>query len=224
MLTSGDAGVEESAETCETVPPNDRCGLAPQCGCGPNETCDVTTESTGATSCVTAGSATLGRPCLQTGDCVVGLTCQYGACRPYCDTPRTKCGAPGTDLCVEVPDDQGKPIANLTVCTIACDPREPQAVCGTNACHWFATFYAPHKVSDCNFGGPKKVLEPCESDSECQPGLVCIDHPSNSIGKECERWCRLGQAGDCPNGFSCVDVFGDAAPVIGGVKEGVCQD
>src|SRR5437764_632731 len=62
-----DAGTEAAA-VCKTVPPNNRCGLDPQCGCGSNETCDVTNEATGATSCVTGGGATLGRPCSQTGD------------------------------------------------------------------------------------------------------------------------------------------------------------
>jgi hypothetical protein len=97
-------------------------------------------------------------------------------------------------------------------------------VCGTNACLWFATYYAPAKVSDCNFPGDKDHLQACETSFDCKAGMACIDHPSASIGKECERWCRLGVAADCPKGFTCKDVFGENAPVIDGVKEGVCQD
>lgn len=222
VVQKADASVPADGSACATVPPNNRCGLVPQCGCATNETCDVTNESTGATSCVTAGGMTLGRPCMQTGDCMEGLTCQYGACRPYCDAPRTACGVAGTGLCVERADPQGKPMPNLAFCTITCDPREPSGVCGTNACHWFATYYAPAKVSDCNFGGPAKDTEACAGDPDCAPGYACMDHPK--YGLECERWCRLGVAGDCKAGFTCKDTFGADAPVINGQKEGTCQD
>ena len=106
------------------------------------------------------------------------------------------------------------------------DPRQPAAVCGTNACHWFATLYKPSRVSDCNFGGTAAALAACQRTSDCQPGLACIDHPV--YGLECERWCRIGQVpSDCgaaDAGATCKDVFGADAPVINGVKEGVCQD
>ena len=218
-----DAGSTEN-DTCETVPPNDRCGLDPQCGCLDTETCDVSNRTTGATSCVTGGTATLGRPCTQTGDCIAGLGCLYGACRPYCKTPLTKCSVGGTELCVTMPDDEGKPVPNLSFCTITCDPREPAGVCGVNSCHWFATLYAPNKVSDCNFAGSSDELQGCAGHADCKPGLACIDHPKH--GLECERWCRIGVAGDCgaDPAFKCKDVYGENAPVINGVKEGICQD
>ncbi len=221
-VMKADAGAE--TDSCETVPPNNKCGLDPQCGCLETETCDVSNHMTGATSCVTGGTATLGRPCQQTGDCMAGLGCIYGACRPYCKTPLTKCAVGGTDLCVTMPDDQGKPIPNMSFCTIACDPRTPSGVCGVNSCHWFATLYAPNKISDCNFAGPRAELEQCSDHADCQPGLACIQHPKH--GLECERWCRLGVAGDCGTNtaFKCKDVYGENAPVINGVKEGICQD
>jgi hypothetical protein len=220
-VKKADAG---SSGACETVPPNNKCGLDPQCGCLETETCDVTNFVTGATSCVTGGSATLGRPCSQTGDCVAGLACLYGACRPYCKTPLSKCSVGGTELCVTMPDEQGTPMPNMSFCTIDCDPREPSGVCGVNACHWFATLYAPSKVSDCNFAGDRAELETCVDQADCKPGLACVEHPK--LGRECERWCRLGVAGDCGSDprFTCKDVYGDNAPVIHGVKEGICQD
>lgn len=215
----------DAATACTTAPPNNRCGLVPQCGCGLNETCDVTNETTGATSCVTAGGATLGRPCVQTGDCLAGLACVYGACRPYCGTALSKCTVAGTDLCVEELGDNDKPIPNKNFCTLTCDPREPAAVCGTNSCHWFEDYYKPNSVSDCNRPGTMAPYSTqCQGDSDCQPGFACITHPK--FGPECERWCRIGVAGDCPttpSGLKCVDVFGAQAPVIGGVKEGLCQ-
>lgn len=225
--TPTDAGssVPDASTVCKKVAPNNRCGLVPQCGCGSNETCDVTNDATGATSCVTAGGATLGRPCVQSGDCLAGLTCQFGACRPYCQGARTKCTVAGTDLCVESNGADGKPITNLTFCTLTCDPRMPAAVCGTNSCHWFEDFYKPSSVSDCNAPGTTlPYSDKCAGDIDCQPGFACITHPT--YGAECERWCRLGVAGDCPTtpaGLVCTDVFGALAPVIGGVKEGVCQ-
>jgi hypothetical protein len=224
-VQEADASVPEAAAKCATVAPNNRCGLVPQCGCGANETCDVTNEATGATSCVTAGGAALGRPCVQTGDCLAGLTCQYGACRPYCTTPRTKCNVGGTDLCVETVGTDGKPVTNKNFCTLKCDPRLPAAVCGTNSCHWFEDYYKPESVSDCNKPGTKQPYsDVCTGDVDCQPGFACITHPK--YGAECERWCRIGVAGDCPTtpaGLVCTDVFGALAPVINGVKEGLCQ-
>lgn len=224
-VQQAEAGVDAQAE-CKTVAPNNRCGLVPQCGCGTNETCDVTNVTTGATSCVSGGGATLGRPCTQTGDCVAGLTCQFGACRPYCDTARSKCGVAGTELCVEVLGDDKKPIPNKNVCTITCDPREPKAVCGTNACQWFASYYAPSKVTDCNFpGNIQPYAAECFGDSDCTQGHACIKHPK--YGFECERWCRIGVAGDCPTtpaNLKCKDVLLADAPVINGQKLGLCQD
>jgi hypothetical protein len=220
-----DASVPDVPDTCTTVAPTNRCGLAPQCGCGINETCDVTSDTSGATSCVTAGGATLGRPCVQTGDCLAGLACQFGACRPYCGTARSKCTVAGTDLCVEQMGADNKPIPNKNFCTLTCDPRQPAAVCGTNSCHWFEDYYKPASVSDCNEPGTTAPYDAvCNGDSDCQPGFACMTHPK--FGAECERWCRIGVAGDCPTtpaGLKCVDVFGAQAPVIGGVKEGLCQ-
>jgi len=222
-VKKADAGSTSTA-TCETAPPNNRCGLDPQCGCLDTETCDVSNRTTGATSCVTGGTATLVRPCDQTGDCMPGLACVYGACRPYCKTPLAKCSVGGTDLCVTMNDAEDKPLPNLSLCTITCDPRQPAGVCGVNACHWFATLYAPNKVSDCNFAGPAGELDSCIDHSDCKPGLACIEHPKH--GFECERWCRIGVAGDCGSdpAFKCKDVYGENAPVINGVKEGICQD
>ena len=177
---------DAGGDSCATVAPNHRCGLAPQCGCLTNETCDVTIAETGATSCVAAGSATLGRPCKATGDCLVGLTCLYGACRPYCTTARSPCATAGTELCVEHLDANNKPAPNMDVCTITCDPRNPSAVCGTNTCIWFPTYYAPAKVSDCNFPGTKTLMQACTDDFDCGVGLACVTDPTK--GKVCERW------------------------------------
>ena len=224
-LDSADASVDPDAAVPSdcNVATGSKCGVDPQCGCGMNETCDITTEASGATSCVTGGAATLGRPCNQTGDCVSGLTCRFGACRPYCTTPRSKCNVAGTDLCVEFLGADDKPLPGNNVCTITCDPRSPSAVCGTNACLWFSSYYKPEKVSDCNYAGTTDALQTCVGDSDCKPGNACFKHPK--YGFECEKWCRLGKAGDCDTNFNCVDVLGADAPTsVDGFREGVCQD
>ncbi len=221
-LDSADASVDDAnVDPVCAAPSGSKCAVDPQCGCSMTETCDITTEATGATSCVTAGNATMGRPCGQTGDCVQGLTCRFGACRPYCTTPRSACNVAGTALCVEFVGDDNKPMPGNNVCTIKCDPRNPSAVCGTNACLWFANYYKPEKITDCNFAGATEELDPCQGDSDCKPGLACMNHPK--YGLECEKWCRLGVAGDCPSNSNCVDTLGVDAPMIDGVKEGVCQ-
>ncbi len=245
MTDGADAGSGGGGGACKTVPPNNKCGLDPQCGCETNETCDVTNTTTGATSCMTAGGGTLGRNCKTTGDCLAGFTCQYGACRPYCtsETDGASCTAPGTGICYTAIDDTtNKPIPNARVCTVGCDPKMPSAVCGNNSCIWFADLYAPAHVSDCNYPGSSDVLTGCALDSmnpkgspnltACKPGNACGLHPT--YGYECERWCRVGTDADCadlknkptdPAGlFKCKDVYGAAGPVIGGVKEGLCQD
>jgi hypothetical protein len=224
-LDAADASQPEASAPCKTLGTNGKCGIDPQCGCAANETCDVTASS-GAVSCVTGGSATLGRPCTQTGDCVAGLTCLYGACRPYCTNARSQCTGAGTELCVEELDNNNKPIANMNTCTITCDPLMPSAVCGTNTCMWFDTLYAPAKVSDCNYPGTQGLNQGCpNSDYDCAPGLACHQAPKHNNNYECEKWCHFSPAvaGECGSGYSCKDVFGAAAPVFNGVHEGLCQ-
>jgi hypothetical protein len=216
--SSKDGGA--GAAACVTAPPNHACGIVPQCGCKDGQTCDVQDGETGAAACVDAGTAKIGAACNDTSGCGAGLTCLYGACRPYCSQPRSPCNVPGTQYCVEVLNDQGVQVPNAAMCTIACDPRNPQPFCGTNTCLWFATYYAPAHVSDCGPAGTKVAGTACTSDSECVPGFACGKHPTK--GRECEAWCRIGGT-DCPAGTTCVDVYADAAPVVAGSKEGVCQ-
>jgi hypothetical protein len=210
----------DAGGACKTSP-SSTCGAPSQCGCGNGQTCDVQDEHTGAASCVAAGAATLGGVCSATTDCAQGLTCLYGACRPYCAQARTYCTTKGTQLCVEVKAADHTVVPGMNVCTIACDPRLPQAFCGTNSCVWFASYYAPVKrVSDCGPAGTGGANAPCTKPSDCQPAFACNAHPTR--GQECEAWCRLG-ANDCPAGQTCVDVFGSDAPVIDTVHEGLCQ-
>ncbi len=213
-------GADAGAAVCQPAPQS-TCGATTQCGCAADQTCDVQDEHTGAASCVPAGAAALGGTCNTTSDCAQGLTCLYGVCRPYCAQARTYCTAKGTQLCVEVKASDHTIVPGMNVCTIACDPRRPQAFCGTDTCVWFASYYAPIRgVSDCGPAGPNGDAQACSKASDCQAGFACNMHPTR--GQECEPWCRIGGS-DCPSGETCVDVFKDDAPVVGGVHEGLCQ-
>lgn len=215
------AGQDASVPTVGCAPESETnpCGLAAQCGCGENETCDLL-DTNGVAACVASGIVPQGRPCNDTKDCVQGLTCVYGACRPYCSVAGRSCTGKGTQLCVQGRKPGGEPIPNLAICTLGCDPRDPVPSCGSNACRWITNYYDT-AVSDCNTPGPGAVGTACKDAGECQAGLTCGHHPTR--GDECERWCRFGVPSDCPAPSKCVDVFGSKAPVVLGVREGLCQ-
>ncbi len=217
--SGADTGGGTDAGACATVPPNRLCKVvSPQCGCGATQTCDVTNLTTGATSCVNAGAGTLGSACASTNQCAKELTCLFGACRPYCPTAGAACAGANVGSCFEPETGAGGATTpNLKVCAVTCDPRNPAARCGSNGCVWFST----DKESDCRPVGTKKLYDACASIVECAPGLTCATHPL--FGPECERWCRVGQGGDCGLLEDCVDVYGANAPTVGAYKYGLCR-
>lgn len=215
-----DASVDaatDAGSTCATVPPTNACGLAPQCGCGATQTCDVTNASNGGVSCVLAGGGTLGSFCTSTSQCLKGTTCGYNACRPYCPTIGTACVGAGLGPCAQYYDPvAGTPVPNSKVCSVTCDLRNPSAACGANNCIWDTTVNA----ADCDKSGTKAVYAACTRYNDCQQGMACAKHPV--FGFECEKWCRIGQ-NDCGLFDSCTDVYGATAPTSGGAKLGHCQ-
>lgn len=213
--TDSGAGVVD-AGSCAKVAPSNACGLVPQCGCSANQTCDVTDLATGAVACVGSGGGNLGGACTATSQCSKGLTCLYGACRPYCNNPNGQCNGQNLGFCFAPEKSGGGTTPNLAVCTVRCDPRNPAALCGSNTCLWFAA----DNDSDCNVPGTKGLYDTCSSVTDCKAGLACAKHPL--FGNECETWCRIGQS-DCAAFEACTDVYGAKAPVVGGVKLGLCQ-
>lgn len=218
--SSSDAGKTDSgsgvdAGACTKTPPSNACGLAPQCGCAANETCDITNKTTGAVACTLAGGGPLASLCTTSSQCAKGLTCAYGACRPYCSTINTACsGMAGVGMCTELYDPALVP--NGKVCTITCDLRNPSAVCGSNNCIYDGSV----KASDCDKAGTKDLYDACSTYNDCKQGMACVNHPL--FGPECEKWCRLGQ-NDCGVFETCEDVYGVNAPTSAGVKLGHCQ-
>lgn len=213
---SVDAAKDSSTATCATVAPSNACGLSPQCGCAANQTCDVTTATTGAVSCVLAGGGTLGTYCTSSSQCAKGFTCGYNACRPYCPTLGAACVGAGLGECAQYYDSAGTAVKNSKVCTVACDPRSPAAACGSNNCIFDTTIDA----TDCDKSGTAGLYDACSRYNDCAQGLACVPHPL--FGLECEEWCRIGQ-NDCGILETCEDVYGATAPTSGGVKLGHCQ-
>lgn len=216
--TKADSGTTATdAGACAKAPPSNACGVAPQCGCAANETCDVTNTTTGAVSCVLAGGGPQGSVCTTSSQCAKGLTCQFGACRPYCAAPGTTCTAAGTGVCFSPANAANATTPNLNVCAITCDPKNPSGACASNACLWFSA----DKQSDCNTPGPKTAYQACSSLADCAAGLACAFDPL-SLGNACLPWCRLS-GNDCGLFASCDDVYGANAPVVGGQKYGLCR-
>lgn len=217
--SGGSTTPDASTGTCTTTPPSNVCGVSPQCGCAANQTCAVS-GSSGASSCVTAGSKAVGNACTKVSDCAPGNACEFGACRPYCSTPGSTCT--GNGVCFAPQDGNGKTTPNLNVCAVTCDLLSPSAKCGTNACRWFAT----DGETDCRTAGTVGKFDACYGTSDCKAGLACA-YDAYWDDYSCFQWCRVG-TNDCGSGLYCDNYLeleeGLAAPVVGGYKLGVCRD
>ncbi len=219
-----DTGPETGADTgatdggsCVTVPPSNSCGLDPQCGCGANRTCDVTNDVSGATSCVSAGSNTLGAFCSSTANCGKGLTCVFGACRPYCSTPNQPCNGAGLGPCFDPQNTNGTTTPSRHVCAVMCDPRTPSTACVNNSC-----WYYGGGLTDCRPAGLGTQDATCSTVSDCAAGYECGE--SAFLGPICMRFCRLPLGSqDCGSLTTCTDFYGPDAPISGGVKLGLCD-
>lgn len=219
----GDSGVAgdsanpgDSGGACVKPPPAS-CGLAPQCGCGANQTCEVT-DVMGDTACTGAGNATQGHACTTTGECVAGLTCVFGACRPYCaQMSGSACGVAGTGACQQVQNTSMVDIKNLKVCLISC------ALDDVSSCGGLPTIMtdpvatcAPTTpgATDCVKGGRSTTTCGGQNAPFCAPGYRC------SNGTTCESWCKVGGTGQC-GALTCGALM--PAVTIGGIQYGSCR-
>jgi hypothetical protein len=218
--TTPDTGGGSEAGTCTKAPPSNVCGLSPQCGCASGQTCDVT-GANGETTCLTAGTATLGRGCTRTEGCAIGLSCWGGACRPYCGTGGQACGTPGTGLCFQV-TNQGQAVPNAKICLVSCALEDPNSCGGTPAsgpvsgCFPIGVPGADGGLTtttDCQETGRSTTT--CNPNAtppvECAPGYACIN------GTSCRRWCKIGSAA-CTCGAVTPKV------IISGQEYGVCSN
>lgn len=216
--TDGGTSASDAGSSCSKTGPSKACGLAPQCGCSGTETCEITDRKTGAVSCVASGESAVGSVCTETKECGKGLTCAFGACRPYCASVNSKCSGPGVGTCTQAYDSSGTAMPNGMVCTIPCDLLEPSKACGTNSCVWDASA----KATDCDRLGTRSAGEPCSSLSDCEQGLGCAKHPI--LGMQCQKWCHVGKDDECGSPLlKCKDVYGANAPKAGSETLGHCQ-
>jgi len=212
--STGDAGNTPPDDGCERASPDDACGVAAQCGCAPTHTCDVA-DGSGATRCVTAGTAPMGHPCTATAGCALGLTCLFGTCHAFCDANKA-CPQPGAGACVQLETPTNTPIPNLAVCRVACELHDP-ASCGGKTNAGIGVCYVDDEGStDCQEGGPRTENQTCSETQACGPGLVCTTSSSSST---CKRWCRVGQ-NDCGSGRTCTGFSTEVK--VGGVVYGAC--
>lgn len=216
-----DSGADRDArgpdEACERAAPGDVCAVAPQCGCGAAETCDVE-DSAGSVHCVIAGKYKMGSPCTTTVGCERGLTCVYGICHAYCANPGAACGVSGTGPCVQL-ESSGGPIPNLSVCFVACDLRDPLSCGGTTAAGTGVCQVDPDGVTDCRTGGTKTAGQSCTSTPECGPALVCVLTGADGGAGTCRRWCRVG-TNDCGGVVTCSGF--QTKVQVGAVEYGAC--
>ncbi len=208
---------EPTEATCKKAPPSNVCGVAPQCGCPADQTCDVP-DATGTAVCTWAGEVAMGKPCGTTSDCTRGLTCIFGSCHAFCDNPGSPCTSPGTGACEQIKTTEGTDVPNLAICRIACSPHDPLS-CGGSTPQGIGACYADGKGgSDCQTGSAKVEGDDCSSKEPCGPGFVCTS-ARGAAKSTCKKWCRVGQQ-DCGTGKTCNGF--DPSVKIGDVVYGAC--
>jgi len=230
-LASG--GAVDMSAGCTPPVAGSPCDTFPQCGCGGGQSCDVSNLTTGATSCVAAGTTNNYAGCSTTASvCKVGSSCVDGVCNPFCDS-NSDC--PGNyRKCVQVTSG-GMAIPGFKVCSQTCDPTSPQRddadydPCGPNINCFPSTDRASYCVgpttasgtqwADCTTGGNP-------DDTKCAPGFLCLEDtyilaPSPYA---CFQMCRYGTASPCPNSRTCYSLTAGSSPVYAGAQQiGYCD-
>src|SRR5262249_49743481 len=148
--------------------------------------------------------------CGSTNQCQPGLTCMDGACKPFCLVDGD-CTGTGRS-CAQV--HYGSfPVPKFLVCTSACDPVNPTAICGLG----LSCFGTGRTPSDCvgpvGAGVGPSACAP-GMPAACAPGYVCA-------GQDCLKWCRMTM-NDCAPGQTCT-TLPSGAVTLGGTSYGGCQ-
>lgn len=194
--------------------------VAPQTGCPAGTACDLDDAEleTGGTTC---------RPISEDGDersrcneeteCGAGFTCVEdpagpASCLRYCDV-ESDCDNPGGSCEIELVDDRGDPIPNVTLCTQSCNPVT------SNGCppSWGCQLFTDH--TRCRPSGPGGHFDSCTGDPDCAVGYGCVSFGGLDL---CLRNCRVGVLGACaalPE-TSCIGY--ETPVIIGGIEYGAC--
>jgi hypothetical protein len=185
---------------CKHNTPSSTCGTFPQCGCPAGQMCSVQ-DTTGKALCVVAGTTPPFGACTTDSNCSIGTACVDGTCTPYCDT-NTDCD---NGVCVGVQSGT-TPIPGMNVCTLNCDPQNPNMAAGSFGACGAATSCVPGPAPGGNTycESPTKASgtqdKACNDYKGCAPGFTCQDA---GLGLYCSKYCKVGVTGQCPSGTSC---------------------
>jgi hypothetical protein len=199
--------------TCKVVPPSNICGLDPQCGCGSGGTCDIDFQTLdGKTKCVqSTGMGMIASACKTTPECAPGLTCVFGACRPYCSQDMANCSQPGTNVCHQLTSGMAMmPIPNLLVCYIDCALDSATSCGGGNE----ACVYGGNGATDCRDVTGANMATCNQTTAICSPGYVCLTNNT------CKKWCKVG-GNTCGGNMTCASLA--TKVIIKNVEYGICQ-
>jgi hypothetical protein len=205
------------------------CDDAPQCGCGANQNCVPVDFTTGATGCVAAGSIPDNNGgCTGSGanQCKQGSACVAGVCTKICQT-KTDCGGGTYTTCSPVENSSGNDIPGFTVCSVTCDPVNPQlsdstyTPCGTSVNCLPASDRASYCIAPTKSTGTQGAdctTSGSSDQSKCAVGYACL---SDVFSSSCYKMCHVGSNADCASGKTCYS-FG--TKLYAGPKEiGYCD-
>jgi hypothetical protein len=206
-----DVMMQADTGNCKVVPPSNVCGLDPQCGCGAMGTCDVDFQKLdGTTKCVqTMGSGMIKSACKMTTDCSAGLTCVFGACRPYCSMDMATCPQPGTKICHQLTANNMN-VPNLLICYLDCALDDANACGGANE----ACVYGGPNETDCRDVTGANMTTCNQQTPMCSPGYVCLTNNT------CAKWCKVGGMNTCGN-KTCNSL--QTKVIINNQEFGICQ-
>lgn len=225
-------GAIDMAPMCTPPVAGSPCDTFPQCGCSGGQNCTVSNNTTGATSCVAAGTTNNYSGCSTTASvCKVGAACVGGVCAPFCET---NADCPGNyRQCVQVVSGSTN-IPGFKVCSQTCDPTNPQLddteydPCGPGINCYPATNRASFCVGPTTAGGTQFAecgVGGAADDTLCAPGYICLDDFYALSGYSCQKFCRVGS--NCALGAApyCNALYVGTTPVYAGARQiGACYD
>lgn len=174
------------------IPPNGECNLVEGCGCATDRHCQAR-GSEAKPTCVPRGPKLIGELCRSPDDCYEGA-CDHGVCTSYCRD--SNCDA-GKCLPARGPDD--KPLANVNVCWMSCQIKDPKSCPEGTACQL---------KGDAAFCIPPADPCPTLEDGNCDEPNVCAagtDTADCSCNPSIERGtCDLTVQCGCPKGEACM--------------------
>jgi hypothetical protein len=208
------------------------CGDVPQCGCSAGLNCIPIDTTSGITGCVSTGSlGNYAGNCTGSGagECPIGAACVDGVCSPLCRTA-ADCTGPYR-ACAAVQNSSGNNIPGFKVCTLTCDPVNPQlqdstfSACGAgDGClpdpNGASSCYAPTKSSGTQ--GASCSTSGSPDQSKCAVGFVCLQDLLSS--SSCYKMCHVGSNADCTGSASGTTCGSFGSKEYAGPKEiGYCS-